>query len=112
MNFTSYFWGKKKEKKETQTIPTTIHLLYGAKVNCGNETSYVIGVYNDKKLAMKDLFEINEKHQLQKCGRSIVCQETNIKEYHYQYYLVDCDLNKNYNKSIEHYVYENLPSKI
>ena len=98
LHSTSYFFGT---KKETNLPNLPLYLLYGAKVRCGNEISHVIGVYNDKKLAMKDLFsfgnlhiyttilvtEINE-NQLQKCGRSIVCKETNIKEYHYQYYLV------------------------
>lgn len=113
MNLTSYFFGSKTtETKETNTKQNCdkIYLLYGAKNSLGHEESYIIGVFNDETLANKELNAINEKYQLKNnVGRSIIDQETKIKEYHYQYFIVECDLNKNYEKSIENVVYGKLP---
>ena len=114
MNLSNYFFGSKTETTETQTETETkkIYLLYGTKVSCSNEESYVVGVFNDETLANKALNAINEKNQLTNVGRSIVDPETGIKEYHYMYFLIDCEINKNYEKSIEYITYGNLPSKL
>lgn len=118
MNLTSYFFGSKTtetkeiqtDTKETNKNKTKIYLLYGAKVSCSIESSYVIGVFNDETLANKELNTINEKYQLKNnVGRSIIDKDTNIKEYNYQFFLVECDLNKNYQESIENVVYGKLP---
>jgi hypothetical protein len=114
MNLSSYFFGtesKQTEPKETQTETKKIYLLYGAKVSLGNDTSYVVAVFNDESLAIKELNAINEKNLLTNVGRSIIDPETGIKEYHYMYYIIDCEINKNYNKSIEYLTYGELPSK-
>jgi hypothetical protein len=115
MNFTSYLFGSKTtETKETQTETKIkkIYLLYGAKVSLGHEESYIVGVFNDESLANKELYAINEKNQITNVGRSIIDPETGIKEYHYRYFLVDCEINKNYKESIEYSTYGNLPLKL
>lgn len=89
MNLSSYFFGT--ESKQTETT-SKIYLLYGAKVTCSNEESYVVGVFNKQELAIKELNAINEKNQLTNVGRLIIDPETGIKEYNYQYFIVECDL--------------------
>lgn len=108
MNLTSYFFGSKTtERKETER---KIYLLYGAKVSLGNDHSYVVAVFDNHELAIKELNTINEKYNLKNnVGKSIIDTETNIKEYHYEYFLVDCEINKNYEQSIENVVYGKLP---
>lgn len=115
MSLVNYLFGNKNKKstKETHTQTETstqkIYLLYGAKVTFGHEESYIVGVFNNEILANKELNNINEKNKLTNIGRSIICPETGINEYHYQYYIIECDLNKNYNKSIEYNFFGNLP---
>ena len=107
MNLTNYFFGSKTTETETEMTQsnTKIYLLYGCKVSYGNETSYVVGIFNDENLAIEELDRINKIHNLTNVGRLIICKETGLKEYHYRYFLVDCELNKNYGKSIENVMY-------
>jgi hypothetical protein len=117
MSWTNYFFGSKETNTiETNTIgpieTNTIFLLYGSKVSCSNEQSYVVGVFNNQELAIKELNAINEKNQLTNVGRSIIDPKTGIKEFHYRYFLIDCKINKNYEDSIEDFTYGKLPSNL
>ena len=86
-----------------------IYLLYGAKNSCGQEQSYLVAVFNDQTLAMNKMEKINKEKQLTNVGKSIICPVTNINEYHYRYFLIEWEMNKNNDQNIEELVFGKLP---
>lgn len=92
-----------KPNVSTQTLqsPNILFLLYGAKNVGGVETSYLIGVFDTKQMAILEKNKLDKELNLVCVGKTIYNPITHISEYIYKHYIIECELNKNYHHSIE-----------
>jgi hypothetical protein len=77
----------------------TLFLLYGAKNTNGIESSYLVAVFDNKELCVIEKDKLDKSFNLTSIGKTI----NNV--YIYKHYIIECELNKNYNKDIENYMY-------
>ena len=116
MNYIKSFFYTPKPKESTES--KKIFLLYGAKNSLGKEISYLVGVFNDQNLANEEKMKLNTLMKLNSTstegelrarqgliGRTIYNDKLRIKEYNYAFYVFECDLNKNYEMSIEDVIF-------
>lgn len=95
------FETKNQSTQSTQNTQSNqkLFLLYGARNKAGIEMSYLIGVFNDEYLVNLEKDSLDKELNLTSFGKTI----NNV--YVYKHYIIECELNKNYRKDIEEYIY-------